>query len=74
MTETNILASRYAAIFTHMVFMGSFHDKYVDIDGHDSKKVIVCKEYRKQCAKNDQKSNINLKMHPIMQHFDDPDF
>jgi len=73
MIEMGLLASRYAALFSHSISMSSFYSEDVGINGHDDEKVIRLEDYRKQYAKNYKEGNINLKTHPIMRRFDDPE-
>ena len=73
MIEIGLLASRYASLFAHSISVASFYTEDVDIDGHQDDKVIHLEDYRKEYVKNYKEGNINLKTHPIMRRFDDPE-
>jgi len=71
--EMSLLASRYAALFAHSISTASFYSEDLGVDGHDDDKVIELEDYRKAFAKNYKQGNVNLKTHPIMRRFDDPE-
>jgi len=73
MIEMGLLASRYAALFAHSISMASFYDENVGIDDHQDSKVIQLEDYRKEYDENRKQGNLNLKTHPIMRRFDDPE-
>jgi len=73
MIEMSLLARIYAALFVHFIYTTSFYTEDVGIDGHQANKVIHLENYRKEYAKNYKKENVNLKTHPIMRRFDDPE-
>jgi len=73
MIEMGLLASRYAAHFAHSISTASFYSEDVGIDDHQEDKVIRLEDCRKKFAENYKRGNINLKTHPIMRRFDDPE-
>ena len=73
MIEMSLLASRYAALFAHSISTASFYSEHVGIDDHEDDKVIRLEDSRKEFAENYKEGNINLKTHPIMRRFDDPE-
>jgi len=67
MIECGQLAGRYVSLFADSIATASFYED------DDRRTPIRIERYRSEYARNYKRGNINLKTHPCMRRFDDPE-
>lgn len=71
--EMGLLAHRYVVMFADSISTASFYSKKMAGDEHDAESVLDLEDLRKEFVDNYMKGNINLKTHPIMRQYFDPE-
>ena len=73
MIEMGLLANRYTTLFAESISQASFYSEAMDVDSHDSEKVIDIEKLRKQFVSDYKNKNISVSTNPIMRRFNDPE-